>query len=319
MELKIFSGSSYPELTNKVIDYASQEIGQGSSIEGEVYKCFFPNGDPYCQFKSDLRGRDVFLIQPLGNPSHKHLMELLVMIDAAKRGSAERITAVIPYYPGRQDRKVKPRTPITAKLIAKLLETSGVNRVLCLDLHSEQTVGFFDDAKVDNLYAAPIIWQYLWSRPTIFNNIVIVAPDEGAIKRNSKLAKHYKLDFAFISKCRKGDTEVEAENLVGNVSGRNVLIFDDIFESCGTIIEAAKLLKKNGAKDIYAAATHGLFTDIGYNRLREDDLIKEVIVTNSVPVVEEGKIRTVNISSLLGDAVLRIHKNESISSLFKME
>ncbi|MGI6495808.1 MAG: ribose-phosphate diphosphokinase [Kiritimatiellia bacterium] len=307
--MKIFSGTSHPELAKKVAAYLGTNLG---AIRIER----FPDGETFVQVVDNIRGRDVFVIQPVCGQPNEMLMELLIMVDAMRRASPVRITAVIPYYGyGRQDRKDKPRVPITAKLVANLLVAAGVNRVLTIDLHAQQIQGFFD-IPVDHLYASPVIAQYL--KGLNLENPIVVSPDTGGVKAAYAYSKMLGTGLAIVAKQRLSGDRVESFSLVGDVEGKDVVMVDDMTTTCGTLCSAAKLLKEHGAASIRAAVTHGTITPKGAERLKESD-IQELVVTDTVPLrVDPGDIITVlTISELLGEAVQRIHNGQSVSSLFE--
>jgi ribose-phosphate pyrophosphokinase len=319
-QLKIFAGSAGNDLAAGICK--TLDIPQG-----DIYLHTFPSGEHYCQYKENIRDSDVFLIQPICNPAHGRLMELLVMIDAAKRASAGRITVVAPYLGYlRQDRKTKSRTPITARLVADLLIAAGAQRVVGIDFHCEQAQGFFD-IPVDHLYAAPVIIRHL-TGDTI---PVIVSPDAGGIKRAAAFAESIDTQFAYISKKRISDTEVKVYGITGEVNGQEVLIVDDMTESCGTLIEAAKVCKQHGATKIRAAVTHAMLNMKSFDRLREafkDGILHELIITNTAVDNKEaeiikngtdGKVTILDVSDLLGTAISHINQGLSITELFAIK
>ena len=307
----LFSTATSERLANGM---ANHIVGQ----HGSIYHHQFPSGEWYCQLKANVRGADVFFVQPLVNPVNDNLMQLLVMADAARRASAGRITAVIPYFGySRQDRKDKPRTPISAKLVMDLLTAAGIKQVVTLDLHAAQIQGFTNDP-FDHLYFRPELIKALANTPID----VIVAPDIGAIKRADDLAQHMNKELAFVSKRRLSDSEVKAQQFVGDVRGRSVLLVDDLTESAGTLIEAATVCQKNGAAQIHCAVTHNCLNDLGRERLgkaRKSGLINSFLASTSTgwPPYTDGVVQFVDISPLLGKAVNCIHNNQSISSLFE--
>lgn len=310
-EMKIFSGSANRELAERICKYIGVPLGQATLTS-------FPDGETYVKIEENVRGRDVFLIQPTSPPTNEHLMELLIMVDAARRASADRITAVIPFFGyARQDRKDKPRVPITAKLIANLLHAAGVNRVLTMDLHAQQVQGFFD-IPVDHLYSLPVLIRYL--RKQLTGNTVVVSPDIGGLKMASAYAEALGAGLAIVAKERKSATETEALNLIGEVDGQDVLLVDDLTETAGTLTSAAELLKRRGAQKIYAGVSHAVLVDIAVPRLQKSKL-EELITTNSVPVrpVDGFKTTVLCVSELLGEGMKRIHMDESVSSLFKID
>lgn len=313
-DIKLFSGRSNPQLSKEIAEHL------GTTIGPMVVKNF-ADGEIYVQVQESVRGDDVFIIQPICNPVNENLMELLIMIDAFKRASAKTITAVIPYYGyARQDRKTSGREAITAKLVADLLTTAGCNRVLAMDLHTGQIQGFFN-ILVDHVYATPIIVDYIKNLGIDSNDLVAVSPDTGGVQRTRHLAKDIDCPLAIIDKRREKHNEVVASNVIGDVAGKCCIMFDDIIDTAGTITEAAKLLKANGAKEIYVCAAHPVFSGPAIKRLSEAP-IKEVIVTNSIPLDMEKlppKFKQLSVAPLLGQAISRIHDDESISSLFGFE
>ena len=301
-ELKIFSGSANRELAKRIWATISQ----------------FPDGETYVRIEENIRGRDVFIIQPTCPPTNQHLMELLIMVDAARRASAARITAVIPFFGyARQDRKDKPRVPITAKLVANLLDAAGVNRVLTMDLHAQQVQGFFD-IPVDHLYSMPVLIKYL--RTILTGKTVVVSPDVGGLKMASAYSQTLGANLAIVAKQRKSATETKALYVIGEVEDCDVLLVDDLTETGGTLTSAAEILKERGAKKIYAGVSHAVLVDIAIPRLQKSQ-IEELITTNSTPVrtVEGFKTTVLCVADLLGEGIKRIHNDESVSSLFKID
>ncbi len=277
----------------------------------------FPDGEIFVKLQDNVRGDDLFIVQSVSVDPNEYLMELLIMIDAAKRASASRITAVLPYYGyARQDRKDQPRVPITAKLVANLLVAAGANRVLCMDLHAQQIQGFFD-IPVDHLYAAPVIVKYL--RGQNLDNLVVVSPDAGGLKMADAYAKLLDAGIAVVGKQRKSATDVVANHLVGDVDGCNTLLVDDMTSTAGTLSAAAALLKKAGAKSIRAAVSHSLLTEKGIERLR-DSAIDELVTTDSVPQREweDFNVTVLSVADTLAEAICRIHNDQSVSSLFRV-
>ncbi len=310
-DLIVYSGTANPKLSESIAEYLGTSLGR-------VDISHFPDGEIFVQFGDNIRRADVFIIQPTCSPPNETLMELLIMIDAARRASAGRITAVIPFFGyARQDRKDKPRVPITAKLVANLLTVAGANRILTVDLHSQQIQGFFD-IPVDHLYAGPFLAPYLKER--LGENAVVVSPDSGSVKMAMAYGNMIDAGFAVVAKRRIDAQDVESSHLVGEVKGRNCIITDDLTTTAGTLIAAANLLKKYGAEKVYAAVSHCLLDERGRKRLKES-CIEELITTNTVPVTNhcDGKIKSYNIASLLGEAINRIHLGESVSSLFKVQ
>lgn len=310
--LKILTGNSHPDLARRIADYIGQPLG-GVDISR------FPDGEIFVKIIDNIRGQDIFIIQPTCYPPNESLMELLIMIDAAKRASAARITPVIPYYGyGRQDRKDQPRVPITAKLVANLLVAAGADRILTMDMHAQQIQGFFD-IPVDHLFAAPVIVRHLKSIGWSGDQMVVVSPDPGGLKMAYAYSNMLNSGLAIVGKQRKSATEVEAINVVGDVEGRNVLLVDDLTTTAGTLTGAAGLLKERGARKIIAAVTHCLVTDMGVERLRKSP-IEELITTDSIPPRKELgiKITALSIAELLAEAILRVHNDQSVTSLFRI-
>ncbi|MBL9113643.1 MAG: ribose-phosphate pyrophosphokinase [Verrucomicrobiaceae bacterium] len=304
--LKILSGTAHPELAHLIA------ANLGVSLCKTTVDTF-PDGETFVQIHENVRGRDVFIVQPTCPPTNQNLMELLIMVDAARRASADRITAVLPFFGyARQDRKDRPRVPITAKLVANLLVAAGVNRVLTIDLHAGQIQGFFD-IPVDHLYAAPVLVNGL--REKIGDDIVVVSPDVGGIKMTHAYARTLNAPMAIVAKNRVSAEEVQALSVIGDVEGKNVLLVDDLTETAGTLTAAAGLLKKHGAKNIYAAVSHGVLGDKGKDRLQNSEII-ELFATNSVPQAHGPKVTPLDVSPLLADAIRRIHSSESVTSLF---
>ena len=309
-EMKVFTGNASPELATRIADYMGVQLG-------EIDIKRFPDGEIFVKVIDNIRGKDVFVVQPTCMPPNENLMELLIMIDAMKRASAERITAVIPYYGyARQDRKDQPRVPITAKLVANLLAAAGVDRLLTVDLHAQQIQGFFD-IPVDHLYGFPVIGKYLQDKN--FKNPVVVAPDTGGVKAAYAYAQHLESGLAVVAKQRLGPSEVEAFTLVGNVDGCTAIMVDDMTTTAGTLCSAANLLGEHGAAEIYAAVSHATITEKGVQRLKES-AIKELVVTDTVPLgVDFGDypVTVLTVAELLGEAILRIHEGRSVTTLFR--
>ncbi len=306
--VKIYSGNSNPALAKAICQYIGINLGRCNVSQ-------FPDGETFVKIDENVRGSDVFVIQSTCPPANHYLMELFIMIDALRRASAARITAVIPFYGyARQDRKDQPRVPITAKLVANLLIAAGANRVLTMDLHAQQIQGFFD-IPVDHLYASPVQLDYI--RSLELENLTVVSPDAGGIKRAHDIATILDRPLAIVSKQRKSAQDVEATTLIGEVNGMNILLVDDLTETAGTLTSAAGLLKRRGAKKIYACVSHALLNDLGIERLRKSD-IDELIATDSVPnkLVEGVNLKILSVAGLLGEAIVRIHKNLSVTSLF---
>jgi ribose-phosphate pyrophosphokinase len=312
-QLKIFSGRSHPALTNEICEQLGVEPGR-ITLYG------FSDGETYVQIDENVRGADVFIVQPTCPPSvNDHLMELLIMLDAFKRSSAKRVTAVIPYYGyARQDRKDKPRVPITAKLAADLISAAGADRVLTLDLHAAQIQGFFN-IPVDHLFAAPVIVGHL--KQLELEDLTIVSPDAGGVERARAYAKRLGASLAIIDKRRFSANQTEVMNIIGDVEGRNVFVVDDIIDTAGTLIHSAQALLEKGAKSISAACTHAVLSGPAIGRINASQLAT-VITTNSIPTEDKQtecpKLKTLSIGSLLAEAIKRIHSEDSVSSLFEM-
>ncbi|HEV3409140.1 MAG TPA: ribose-phosphate pyrophosphokinase [Chthoniobacterales bacterium] len=310
-ELKIFSGSAHRDLAQRICDAIGAPLGQATISQ-------FPDGETYVMIEENIRGRDVFIIQPTSPPSNQHLMELLIMVDAARRASAARITAVIPFFGyARQDRKDKPRVPITAKLVANLLNAAGVHRVLTMDLHAQQVQGFFD-IPVDHLYSMPVLIKYL--RTILPEKTVVVSPDVGGIKMASAYSQALGFNLAIVAKQRKSSTETKVQYVIGDVEDCDVLLIDDLTETAGTLTSAATVLRDRGAKNIYAAVSHAVLVDVAIPRLQKS-ILEELITTNSTPVrpVDGFKTTVLCVAELLGEGIQRIHNDESVSSLFRIE
>ena len=309
-ELKLFSGSAHPELAREIAQHLSLPMGQCRLRR-------FPDTEVSFQIDENIRGTDVFIVQPTCAPVDEHIMEMLIMIDAFRRSSAARITAVIPYYGyARQDRKDKPRVPISAKLVANILSASGVDRVLTMDLHKAQIQGFFD-IPVDHLFAAPVIIDYLARQD--FPNLTIVAPDAGGAERARAYAKRLGGELAVIDKRRTDDGTAEVMNVVGDVEGRTCIIQDDIIDTAGTIVKAANALKDNGAARVFACAVHGVLSGPAFEKIDKAPLEK-LIVTNTIPLngerAKHSKIVSLSVAKLLSQAIRSIHDESSVSSLF---
>ncbi len=309
--MKIFSGNANPELTAKIADYLGIPMGKSDITR-------FPDGEISVRILETVRGEDVFVVQPTCSPPNENLMELLIIIDAMRRASAARITAVLPFYGyGRQDRKDQPRVPITAKLVANLLVASGANRLLTMDLHAQQIQGFFD-IPVDHLYASPVFVRYI--REKKLNQLTIVSPDTGGLKMAHAYSQMLNAGLALVAKERRGPEDVRAYTLVGDVQGCTAVIIDDLATTAGTLSEAAGFLKSHGAGDIYAVVSHAVITALGIERLKKAP-IRELVVTDSVPFPagKELNMTVLSVAGLLGEAILRIHNDQSVSSLFKNE
>jgi ribose-phosphate pyrophosphokinase len=309
-ELKVFSGSAHPELTREIAAFLGVTPGQARLRR-------FPDSEVSFQIDENIRGTDVFVIQPTCNPVDQHIMELLIMIDAFRRSSAARITSVLPYFGyARQDRKDKPRVPISAKLVANVLSAAGTNRVLTMDLHKAQIQGFFD-IPVDHLFAAPVIIDYL-ARMS-YPRLTMVSPDAGGAERARAYAKRLDAELAVIDKRRTDDGTAEVMNVIGDVEGRTCILQDDIIDTAGTITKGASALKANGASRIIACAVHGVLSGPAVDRI-EKSPIDKLIVTNTIPLSPAGhassKVVVLSVARLLGQAIKSIHEETSVSSLF---
>ena len=308
--MKILSGTAHRDLAERIAAKAGEKLC-------DVQISRFPDGEIFMKIVENVRGRDVYIIQPTSYPPNENLMELLIMIDAARRASAARITAVMPFYGyARQDRKDQPRVPITAKLVANLLVAAGTNRLLTMDLHAQQIQGFFD-IPVDHLYAAPVFVKYL--REQQLKDLVVVAPDTGGMKLAAAYADMLDAGVAVVGKERKSAERVEATHLVGDVKGCNAVLVDDMTSTAGTLTAAAKLLEQAGAASIRAAVSHSLLSSKGVERLNESPII-ELVTTDSIPARCEvgNKVKVLSVAELLAEAIRRIHDNNSVTSLFRI-
>ncbi len=308
-EILVFSGSANPELAKKICNHLKVPLGNAQVDR-------FNDGEIRIRIAEDVRGRDVFIVQPTCYPVNDNLMELLIIIDAIKRSSARRITAVMPYYGySRQDRKDRPRVPITAKLVANLITVAGANRVLTMDLHAGQIQGFFD-IPLDNLFAVNTFMKYF--EKMHLPNLVVVSPDVGGMKMARAYAKKFKAGLAVVDKRRINDKEAEVMNIMGEVKGKNVCLIDDLVATAGTLVEAVAALKNAGAKKIFAAATHAVLSGPAIERI-ENSALEELIVTDTIPIPKEKmipRIKVLSVGPLLGQAIERIHYEKSISTLF---
>jgi ribose-phosphate pyrophosphokinase len=309
-DLKVFSGSAHPQLARDIADFLGIPLGQARLRR-------FPDSEVSFQIDENIRGTDIFIVQPTSSPVDQHLMEMLVMIDAFRRSSAARITAVIPYYGyARQDRKDKPRVPISAKLVANLISAAGANRVLTMDLHKAQIQGFFD-IPVDHLFSAPVIIEYCSGLR--YPNLTIVSPDAGGAERARAYAKRLDADLAIVDKRRTEDGTAEVMNVIGDVKGRTCILQDDIVDTAGTMQKAATALKDAGAERVFACAVHGVLSGPAIERIEKSPL-DQLIVTNTIPLSPEAqqckKIVVRSVARLLGQAIRNIHEETSVSSLF---
>ena len=310
-DLKIFSGSAHPDLAREIADGLGVSVGRAALRR-------FSDTEVSFQIDENIRGTDVFIVQPTCTPVDEHLVELCVMIDAFRRSSAARITAVLPYYGyARQDRKDKPRVPISAKLVANLLEAAGTNRVLTMDLHKAQIQGFFD-IPVDHLFAAPVFIDYL-SRVELSQDVTIVSPDAGGVERARAYAKRLNADLAIIDKRRSEGGHAEVMHVVGQVKDRVCILQDDIVDTAGTLQQASQALKDNGAASVMACAVHGVLSGPAFQRI-EDSVLEKLIVTNTIPLrndfASSKKVQVLSVANLLGKAIQSIHQETSVSSLF---
>jgi ribose-phosphate pyrophosphokinase len=311
-KLKVFAGRGNPELAKKICESLQINLGDGRTD-------LFPDGELIVRVDEDVRGRDCYVIQPTSHPVNAHLMELFIWIDTLKRASAKRVTAVIPYFGyARQDQKHAGRTPITAKLVANLIERAGADRVVAVDLHAGQVQGYFD-IPVDHLSAGPVIAK--WFKSLNISDRVFVSPDVGNVKRAQVYAEMMNGELCFIDKRRKSGTQIESKHVVGEVAGKNILMVDDMITTGGTVTEAVKILKANGALDIYMAATHAVFAPPALERLAKCEYAK-LAVTDTIPIgtradAIKDRLVVLSIAELVGEAIYRIHNNASVSALFK--
>lgn len=306
--LLVFSGTAHPRLASRICDYLHIPPGQAQVTR-------FPDGEIDVKILEDVRGADVFVVQPTCPPVNENLMELLLMLDCLRRASADRITAVLPYYGyARQDRKAEGRVPISAKLVANMIVAAGANRVLAMDLHAHQIQGFFD-IPMDHLYAAPVLIEYL--RGLNLARPVVLSPDVGGVKMARAYAKRLRADLAIVDKRRSGPAETEVMHMIGDVRGRDVILVDDLISTGTTLLEAARSAREHGAREVYVCATHAVFAGPAKERIARAEA-REVIVTDTIPdregILPNVRVRTV--ANLLGEAIRRIHHSESVSALF---
>jgi len=309
-ELKLFSGNANPALAKEICQYLG--VGLGEALVSE-----FSDGEIRVRIEENVRGTDVFVVQSCCTPVNNSIMELLIMIDALKRSSAYRITAVIPYFGyARQDRKDQPRVPISAKLMADLVTTAGADRVLTMDLHAGQIQGFFN-IPVDHLYATPVLLDYITKEGSA--DLVVVSPDAGGVERARAFAKRLQASLAIIDKRREGPNNAQIMNIIGDVEGRNALLLDDMIDTAGTIVQGAQACAEKGARMVWAGCTHPVLSGPALERLQESCLTK-VVLTNTIPLNGKEqrcpKLRVLSVAPLLGEAITRIHEEESVSSLF---
>jgi ribose-phosphate pyrophosphokinase len=308
----LVSGTSNPSLSKQISEFLDVPL-----VNPQIRR--FANGEIYCEIEKNVRGADVFVIQSTCAPVNENLMELLIIVDALKRASAKSITAVVPHYGySRQDRKSAPRTPITAKLVADMITVAGASRVITMDLHAGQIQGFFN-IPFDNIFASPVILEYI-QKNLDQSNLITVSPDAGGVERVRYYAKRMNAELALIDKRRTGPNVAEAMNVIGDVSGKDCIIIDDMIDTAGTLVQAAKALRRNGAKKIYAAATHPVFSDPAIQRLGECEELDAIIVTDTIPLSENAKklnkIKLVSTSEILAKAIHRTFNHDSVSSLF---
>jgi len=310
-ELKIFGGRAHPALVTEICEHLNLEAGKVSAYN-------FSDGETFCQIDENVRGSDVFIVQPTCEPVNQNLMELLIMLDSFKRSSASRVTAVLPYYGyARQDKKDRPRVPITAKLVADLISRAGADRVLTMDLHADQIQGFFD-VPVDHLFAAPVLLEAV--RDLKIPDLVVVSPDAGGVERARAIAKRLDAGLAIIDKRRTAPNTAEVMHLIGDVEGCNALVVDDIIDTAGTLTKSVEALKSKGAQRVLAAGVHGILSGPALQRI-SDSPLEAVLITNTTPVDEKlarlpDKLHPLSVAPLLGEAIRRIHENSSVSSLF---
>ncbi len=309
-ELKVFGGRAHPALTQEICDYLELPCGKVTAFD-------FSDGETFCQIEENVRGSDVFIVQPTCTPVNDNLVELLIMLDAFKRSSASRVTAVMPYYGyARQDKKDKPRVPITAKLIADLLSAAGADRLLTMDVHAAQISGYFD-IPVDHLFAAPVLLDKV--RELEIPDLTIVSPDAGGVARARAIAKRLDCDLAIVDKRRVAANQAEVMNVIGDVEGRSTLIIDDIIDTGGTLVNTVEALHEGGARRVYAAGVHGVLSGPALQRINESRL-ESVLISNTTPLDDKlaacEKLVPMSVARLLGEAIRRIHDNSSVTSLF---
>jgi len=309
-ELKIFSGNANLALAQEISAYLGQKLGEATVAS-------FSDGEIRVKIDENVRGADVFVVQPCCQPVNDSLMELLIIIDALKRSSANRITAVIPYFGyARQDRKDQPRVPITAKLVADLITTAGADRVLTMDLHAGQIQGFFN-VPVDHLYALPVLLDYITKKK--ITDLVVVSPDAGGVERARAFAKRLQANLAIIDKRREGPNQAQIMNIIGDVQGKSVLLLDDMVDTAGTIVQGAQACADQGAREVWTACTHAVLSGPALDRLQKS-CISQMVITNTIPLRGKEKmcpkLHQLSVAPLLGEAIRRIHEDESVSSLF---
>jgi len=309
--MKVFSGTAHNQLAEDIASVLGTQLA-------DVTVTAFPDGESFVQINENIRGEDIFIVQPTCPPTNHNLMELLIMVDAARRASAGSITAVMPFFGyARQDRKDKPRVPITAKLVANLISAAGVNRLMTMDLHAAQIQGFFD-IPVDHLFAKPVFLKHL--RENGFGqdgNLVVVSPDVGGVKTARAYSDAMGAELAIVAKHRVSATKVEAMNLIGDVKGRDVLLVDDMTETAGTLCAAADILAENGARRVFAGVSHAVLDEMGFDRIK-DSRIEMLLTTDSTPIAPHPKVKVLSIAPLMAEAMRRIHVGESVTSLFEV-
>ncbi len=309
-DLKIFSGNAHKQLADEIATYLNIPVSKADLRK-------FSDGEIFVELKENVRGADVFLVQPTCTPVNDHLMELVIMVDALRRASARRITAVVPYYGyARQDRKNAPRVPISAKVVAEMFMAVGVRRVLCMDLHAGQIQGFFN-IPVDHLFAAPVILKYI--KQNFGEDVIMVSPDAGGVERTRAFAKRLNSGLAIIDKRRDKPNECEAMHVIGDVTGKTAILMDDMVDTAGTLCSGAKTLLDHGAREVHACCSHPVLSGPAIERIKASNL-KSLVVTNSIPLRGEAltceKIKVLSVSRLLAEAISRIHNEDSVSSLF---
>jgi len=304
---KIFSGSAHPALAENISKYLDVSLSQSNISK-------FSDGEINCQISESVRGRDVFIIQPTCAPTNDNLMELLIMTDAIRRSSAKSITAVIPYFGyARQDRKAAPRVPISSKLVANLIETAGITRVVTMDLHAGQIQGFFD-IPVDNLYGSIVFVDYIKNKN--LKNPIIASPDVGGVARARSMAGKMGIDLVIVDKRREKANKSEVMNIIGDVKGKDVILVDDIIDTAGTIVQAAAALKAKGATSVMACCTHGVLSGPAFERI-ENDALDELVITDTIPhTTQSSKVTVLTVSNIFGEVIRRVYHNESVNSLF---
>jgi len=304
---KIFSGSAHPILAENISKYLDVSLSQSNISK-------FSDGEINCQISESVRGRDVFIIQPTCAPTNDNLMELLIMTDAIRRSSAKSITAVIPYFGyARQDRKAAPRVPITSKLVANLIESAGITRVVTMDLHAGQIQGFFD-IPVDNLYGSTVFIDYIKNKN--LKNPIVASPDVGGVARARSMASKMGLDLVIVDKRREKANKSEVMNIIGDVEGKDVILVDDIIDTAGTIVQAAAALKAKGATSVTACCTHGVLSGPAFDRIEKGEL-DELVITDTIPHnTKSTKVTVLTVSNIFGEVIRRVYHNESVNSLF---